>query len=594
MFFCMLTLLFLVRHGEIYAAEECTAPKHILFISSYSYSWGSVPWQIKGVARALQGTDYAVNYEFMDTKNTQYSDGYKEYYTLLKYKLASRCHYDGVIVADDAALNFAVLYKQELFAGAPIVFLAVDNIANAEKAAAAPDVTGIVEQADYARNIDAAGTLLPHADNVTFIFDNRENGIGIAAQLERQKAAFENYHVQYINTSSLTREELIQKLSSFTENDIVFCISMGQLKDNVILTENERYQMIREYASVPMFRLSTAGVGDGMLGGYVVDFDTSGYLAADMLKDMLNHPGDKTPAMRYDTPGMYYFDYAVLKKFGLKMSALPEEAEVINLPVSLWRKYSNQIIIGLLLVLLTASLAFSFVISETQRKLRINNEELRKANRAKMDFLSNMSHDMRTPMNAILGLTALLRGRTDPAEIRSDVGQIEKSGRYLLSLINDTLDMSKIEAGKLELHPAPAGRREIAENILMTARILADQKGVHFTAELPPDKSEAWSPVYVDVSRTEQVFINLLSNAVKFTPAGGTVTLRMENMSVSSTEIVDRITVSDTGIGMSQEFQKHLFEPFSQEGRANTSRESGTGLGLAIVKRMQNLYRLLQ
>ena len=206
MFFCMLTLLFLVRHGEIYAAEECTAPKHILFISSYSYSWGSVPWQIKGVARALQGTDYAVNYEFMDTKNTQYSDGYKEYYTLLKYKLASRCHYDGVIVADDAALNFAVLYRQELFAGAPIVFLAVDNIANAEKAAAAPDVTGIVEQADYARNIDAAGTLLPHADNVTFIFDNRENGIGIAAQLERQKAAFENYHVQYINTSSLTRE----------------------------------------------------------------------------------------------------------------------------------------------------------------------------------------------------------------------------------------------------------------------------------------------------------------------------------------------------------------------------------------------------
>ena len=584
---CMTILALLVPPGQGYAAAKPPdAPRHILYISSYSYSWGTVPLQIDGVNRALQGADYVINYEFMDTKNTMYSKGYKEFYDLLKYKMQSRYHYDGVIVADDAALNFVELYKNDLFAGIPITFLGIDNIENGEKAAEAPSVTGIVEQVDYKKNIEIAHKLLPKATRITFILDNMENGIGVAQQLKKQNALFQQFKVTYLNTSEYTREDLCQMLSSFTPDDIVFFISMGQQKNGTILTENERYQMIRQYASVPLFRLAPAGVGDGALGGYVVDFEENGYIAGMMLKQMLENPSSSKPAMPYDTPGMYYFDDAVMTRYGLKASDLPKGAVVINEPENLWKTYSNQIIILLLLILLLAFAIFTLILRRAQKKLETNNHELTIANRAKTDFLSNMSHDMRTPMNVILGVTALLRDRTDPAEMRRDIEQIEQSGKYLLTIINETLDMSKIESGKIEFRPAKVNRKTLADNILTTARVLAAQKGVHFQADLPPEDSPSWKAVRVDASRVEQIFVNLLSNAIKFTHPGGTVTLRMETLSVSDTAILDRFIITDTGIGMSKEFQEHMYEPFSQEGRLDTDRESGTGLGLAIVKQI--------
>ena len=590
---CLVMLIGLLPCGHADAADtaddESLNPKHILYISSYSYSWGTVPLQIKGINRALQGADYVINYEFMDTKNTVYSKGYREFYDLLKYKLATRYHYDGVIVGDDAALNFVMEYRDDLFAGTPITFLAVDNIENGEKASQDPKITGIVEQVDYQKNLEIAHRLLPDATRITFILDNMENGIGIARQLEKKSSVFASYQIQYLNTSEYTRKELCAKLASFTDQDIVFFVSMGQQKNGIILTENERYQMIRQYASVPMFRLTSAGVGDGALGGYVVDFEQSGYIAGQMLKEMLEHPEAKAPDMRYDTPGMYYFDYTILHKYGLKRSLLPEDAIVLNEPESVWKTYSNQIIIGLLLVILAVFGIFLCLIQRAQRKIKAKNQELMIASRAKTDFLSNMSHDMRTPMNAILGITALLHTRTDPEDMRRDIDQIEQSGRYLLSLINDTLDMNKIESGKMELHLKPIRTKAIVDIILSNVKALAEQKGIRFVAEIPPDDSPVWTTVRIDASRVEQIFINLLSNAIKFTPKGGTVTLRMEMVSITPESVRNHYVISDTGIGMSQEFQKHLFEPFSQEGRANVGYENGTGLGLAIVKHIVDL-----
>ena len=130
----------------------------------------------------------------MDTKNTSYTKGYREYYQLLNYKLSTRKKYDGVIVGDDAALNFVEMYKDSLFARIPITFLAVDNISNAEKASKDPYVTGVVEKVDYQKNIEIAQKLLPKAKNITFIFDNKENGLGIASQLNEQRDYFKGYH----------------------------------------------------------------------------------------------------------------------------------------------------------------------------------------------------------------------------------------------------------------------------------------------------------------------------------------------------------------------------------------------------------------
>ena len=169
MMLCVAELTLNMSFFTVHAIDD---PKRVLYISSYSYSWGTVPQQIKGISETLTSDAYAVNYEFMDTKNTLYSSGYQEYYQLLKYKLSQREKYDGVIVADDAALNFVEMYKDELFADTPITFLAVDNIRNAEQASQDQNVTGVVENVDYQKNIEIAQKLLPKAKNITFIFDN--------------------------------------------------------------------------------------------------------------------------------------------------------------------------------------------------------------------------------------------------------------------------------------------------------------------------------------------------------------------------------------------------------------------------------------
>ena len=182
-----------------------------------------------------------------------------------------------------------------------------------------------------------------------------------------------------------------------------------------------------------------------------------------------------------------------------------------------------------------------------------------------------------------------MQDETNDETLLKDIGQLEMSGQYLLQLINDTLDMSKIEAGKLELRLKPIDSESVFGNILSNASMLAKNKGVEFSVKTPDIPHNQWIPVMADASRLEQVLMNLLSNAVKFTPAGGKVDVVMETVSVTDETVTDHYIIRDTGIGISEEFLSHIFEPFSQEGRENTNRESGTGLGMPIVHQLVTL-----
>ena len=251
--------------------------------------------------------------------------------------------------------------------------------------------------------------------------------------------------------------------------------------------------------------------------------------------------------------------------------------------------YSSPITVacGLFIFLaLIFAVVFLFLISGRRRT---QNMALTAALSAKSDFLSRMSHDMRTPMNGILGLTTLLMDHDMPEDVREGMAQIQMSGEYLLDLINDTLDMSKIESGHIELHPVPTDVQEITKNTISNARLMADQKGVNLSVGMIQPEKITPVNVMIDRSRVEQIFMNLISNAVKFTPVGGNVYISIERMETADDYIVSRYVVQDTGIGMSKEFLTHLYEPFSQEGRMHTERESGTGLGLSIVKRVVDL-----
>ncbi len=205
------------------------------------------------------------------------------------------------------------------------------------------------------------------------------------------------------------------------------------------------------------------------------------------------------------------------------------------------------------------------------------------ANAAKSDFLSRMSHDMRTPLNGIIGMTYLARDQENPERTAYCLTKIDLSSKYLLGLINDVLDMSKAESGSIELHPKPYSMSEFKKYVDAVIRPLCEEKSQKLIVEfVTPDGCVA----LVDKLRMNQIIFNLLSNAVKYSPRGSVI--RYQNISsiLPDGRIRDCIEVTDQGIGMSPEFQKVLFEPFTQENRVESSELHGTGLGLAITKKL--------
>jgi signal transduction histidine kinase len=221
---------------------------------------------------------------------------------------------------------------------------------------------------------------------------------------------------------------------------------------------------------------------------------------------------------------------------------------------------------------------------ETERAARHAAEA---ANRAKSEFLAGMSHELRTPLNAVLGYVQLLtmQGGLSAKQARG-LDTIHKSGRHLLALIDDILDLARIEAGRTEPNPQPVNLPEFLQAVVNLMRVKADEKHLAFAFDAGPGLPEA---VLADERRLRQVLLNLLGNAIKFTD-NGTVTLRASAEPKGQTQVLLRLDVEDTGVGMRPEDLKRIFEPFEQVGDVRR-RSGGTGLGLAITRALVNDMR---
>ena len=209
------------------------------------------------------------------------------------------------------------------------------------------------------------------------------------------------------------------------------------------------------------------------------------------------------------------------------------------------------------------------------------------ANIAKTTFLNHMSHDIRTPMNAIVGFTDIAMKRKPDKEVENCLKKIRQSSEYLMTLINDVLDISRIESGKLEYKPVPVDLRDVINTILSIAKGYTEKRDLNFIVS----REELKNPyVMADELRIREVLLNIISNAVKFTKDGGTISFIAENCPGNDkNHIIVRYRISDTGIGMSEEFQTRIFDEFSQENDGARTSYKGTGLGMAIAKRYVDL-----
>ena len=241
-------------------------------------------------------------------------------------------------------------------------------------------------------------------------------------------------------------------------------------------------------------------------------------------------------------------------------------------------------VIIFVLLLLVYSLSVS---RKKQMEALKEAQDANAANIAKTTFLNHMSHDIRTPMNAIVGFTDIAMKRKPDKEVENCLKKIRQSSEYLMTLINDVLDISRIESGKLEYKPVPVDFRNMTDTVLSIARGYIENRDLNFCVS----REELKTPyVMADELRIREVLLNIISNAVKFTKDGGTISFAAENAPGNDDHhIIIRYRISDTGIGMSEAFQSRIFDEFTQENDGARTSYKGTGLGMAIAKKYVDL-----
>ena len=246
------------------------------------------------------------------------------------------------------------------------------------------------------------------------------------------------------------------------------------------------------------------------------------------------------------------------------------------------------IVVSLVIIFVLLLLVYSLSVSRKKQMEALKEaQNANAANIAKTTFLNHMSHDIRTPMNAIIGFTDIAMKRKPDKEVENCLKKIRQSSEYLMTLINDVLDISRIESGKLEYKPVRVDLRDMINTVLSIARGYTESRDLNFYVS----REELKTPyVMADELRIREVLLNIISNAVKFTKDGGTISFVAKNCPGNDEHhIIVRYRISDTGIGMSEEFQTRIFDEFSQENDGARTSYKGTGLGMAIAKKYVDL-----
>lgn len=385
-FLILLSLLMIPSASFLspHAADADTSPSgRVLFISSYSYGWDTVQIQIEGIKAGI-GSNVVLDYEFMDTKRVDTETSQRQFYEGLAYRLSIVEPYDVVILGDDTALLFALKYRDELFAGIPLIFEGVNDEQLAVEVSKDPLISGILEKLSFQKNIDFARTLFPNATQVIGIFDDTVTGQTERASFYQNSLLYPELTFSEINTSALTTEELKNALKNIPKDSILIYVVMTQDASGKNYTNLESVRLISEYACVPAFRMVSGGIGSGLLGGNIVSMELSGKLAADMAMQILSGTDPASFDVVVESPNIYCVDEAVMRRFDIRLSLIPDGATVINHTPTFWERYSGILIPVFLIIV--CLLLFSIWLFADNRKRRRLVVELKSAQQKLKDL----------------------------------------------------------------------------------------------------------------------------------------------------------------------------------------------------------------
>lgn len=420
---CILAVILFVLlciGGSFPVNAKETGRGRVLFISSYSYAWETIPQQIEGIKKSL-GDDVTIDYKFMDTKNVDTAENVHLFYKSLSYYLSQVPAYDVVIVGDDAAYNFVLVYRK-IFGNTPIVFEGVNNVSKALAMDYNPNVTGIIENQTYGNTIALAKKIYPEATHIVAIVDNTVTGLSARKEFYSYKDEFPDLEFSDINASEFSQKDLIKSVESFDESTILLYILCSNDKDGNVYASAESVQMLSSRAHIPMFSGISIGMGKGLLGGEIVSHEEMGEIAGEMALKILNGEPCENMDVITDSPMTYCFDETVMKRFGISRSMLPDDAKIINHEETFMEQYGKVIritsVIGGIMVLFII-----WLVRDNMHKRKVN-DTISSLNK-KLNFMARYD-----------ALTALLNRRVFMEDLQYRIREKEPFGLIMFDMDN--------------------------------------------------------------------------------------------------------------------------------------------------------------
>lgn len=419
--------------------------------------------------------------------------------------------------------------------------------------------------------------LMPDMKRLAFISDDRYISEAVRGDVEQaMTGSFPELAFEQLSTRNISTEMLLDTLKSYDKTTGLIYYSWFETHnqdDNNYLFDHIQ-EIITRFVHSPLFLLAPEDLSNNTFaGGYYVSVESFGDSLLQLIHRVLEgeFPRDIPPALGGKPAA--YLCYPALQSYDIPVCLYPKEAVYINLPVSFFEQYKKEILmtVVLLLVVVSAVGYYIHILKRAHQRMKEAQLKAEEANQLKSAFLANMSHEIRTPLNAIVGFSNLLSMVEDKEEMLEYAGIIETNTELLLQLINDILDMSKIESGMYDFHVTQVDANQLMSEVEQVARlrIRTDEVSLSFAERLPQ------CVFHTDKNRLIQVLTNLVVNAIKFTSQGEIqIGYRLQDAHTLY------FYVSDTGCGMSAEQCEHVFERFV---KYNTFIQ-GTGLGLSICK----------